>query len=39
MDGGYYEGFKTSAALYNAVELTRARTDKSSPIDKISIYI
>ena len=39
MDGGYYEGFKTSAALLNAVELTRARTDKSSPIDKISIYI
>jgi hypothetical protein len=35
---GYYEGFKISAALYNAVELTRARTDRLSPIDNISIY-
>jgi hypothetical protein len=38
MNRGYHEGFKTSvAALCNAVELTRARTDKSSPIDNMPI--
>jgi hypothetical protein len=37
MNGGYHEGFKAFAALCNAVELTRARTDKSSPIDNMSI--
>ena len=37
MNGGYHEGFKTSAALCNAVELTRAQTDKSSPIDNMPI--
>jgi hypothetical protein len=36
MNGGYHEGFKASAALCNAVELTMARTDKSSPIDNMS---
>ena len=37
MSGGYHEGFKTYAALSNAAELTRARTDKSSAIDNMSI--
>jgi hypothetical protein len=37
MNGGYHEGFKAFAALCNAVELTRARTDKSSPIDNMPI--
>ena len=37
MNGGYHEGFKASAALCNAAELTRARTDKSSPIDNMPI--
>ena len=34
---GYHEGFKGSAALCNTAELTRARTDKSSPIDNMPI--
>ena len=37
MSGGYDEGFKAYAALFNAAELTRARTDKSSPIDNMLI--
>jgi predicted NAD/FAD-binding protein len=38
MNGGYHEDFKASAAaLCNAVELTKARTDKSSPIDNMPI--
>jgi hypothetical protein len=38
MNRGYHEGFKTSvAALCNTAELTRARTDKSSPIDNMPI--
>jgi hypothetical protein len=37
MNVGYHEGFKPSAALCNAAELTRGRTDKSSPIDNMPI--
>jgi hypothetical protein len=37
INGGYHGDFKASAALFNATELVRARTDKSSPIDNMPI--
>jgi hypothetical protein len=37
MKGEYHEGFKASAALHNAAEVTRARTDKSLAIDNMPI--